>query len=95
MGRCLWCLKCNLFTALELVNLSAPRFRSKAFSSACLFRPSIMTQAQWGEGKGVGIIVTLVIEVDLELGMPALNQRVSGQAGICSLEFNLSRCDPE
>jgi hypothetical protein len=54
-----------------------------------------MTQSQWGEGKGEGIIVTLVIEVDLELGLPALNQHGSGQARICSLEFNLSRCDPE
>jgi hypothetical protein len=50
IGKCLWCLKSYLFMVLKLLNLIAQRFRSKAFSSAYLFRSSIMTQSSGGEG---------------------------------------------
>jgi hypothetical protein len=39
---------------LELLNLIAQRFRSKAFSSACLFRSKIAKQSPKGEGVRSG-----------------------------------------
>jgi len=62
IGKGPWSLKGNLFMVLELLNLIGQRFRSKAFSSACLSRcvDSLVFPQRWlslwGEGNWFKIV---------------------------------------